>query len=348
MRAPLRDIAAYVSDDARKGAIMPSMRILHPAALVCLAALALPAHPQKPSDAAYPARPVRLIVSQAAGGPTDIVARIYASRLSEMLGQQFVVDNRHSAGGSIAGEITARAAPDGYTLMVGANGTLAIGPHMIKLTFDARKDLTPVALIGNSPLGLLLNVQVPANSFSELLALAKSRPGTINFGSAGPGATSHLAGEYLKMLTGIDIVHVPYKGAGPALIGLASGQIEMMISGLSSGMPFVKRKQLKLLAVSSARRVALVPDVPAMAETVPGYDVGSWYAVLATAGTPRAVIDKLSQASIAAVTAPEVKSRLVALGIEVEPLTPPQLGTKLDSEYERWGKVVRAANMKPN
>ena len=327
---------------------MVCMRILHPAVLVCLVALSTPGHAQKPSDAAYPVRPVRLLVTQAAGGPTDVVARIYASRLSELLGQQFVVDNRHSAGGSIAGEITARAAPDGYTLMVGANGTLAVAPHMIKLTFDARKDLAPVALIGNSPLGLLLNAQVPANSFKELLALAKSRPGALNFGSAGPGATSHLAGEYLKMLSGIDIVHVPYKGAGPALIGLASGQIEMMISGLSSSMPFVQRKQLKLLAVSSAKRVALLPDIPAMAETLPGYDVGSWYAVLATAGTPRAVIDKLSQASIATVTAPDVKSRLVALGIEVDPLTPPQLASKLDSEYERWGKVVRAARMKPN
>jgi tripartite-type tricarboxylate transporter receptor subunit TctC len=327
---------------------MACMRSLHPAVLGCLAVLSAPAHAQKPSDAAYPVRPVRLLVTQAAGGPTDVVARIYASRLSEMLGQQFVVDNRHSAGGSIAGEITARAAPDGYTLMVGANGTLAVAPHMIKLTFDARKDLTPVALIGNSPLGLLVNAQVPANSFKELLALAKSRPGVLNFGSAGPGATSHLAGEYLKMLSGIDIVHVPYKGAGPALIGLAAGQIEMMISGLSSSMPFVQRKQLKLLAVSSARRVTLLPDVPAMAETLPGYDVGSWYAVLATAGTPRTVIDKLSQASMVAVTAPDVKSRLVALGIEIEPLTPPQLGSKLDSEYERWGKVVRAARMKPN
>jgi tripartite-type tricarboxylate transporter receptor subunit TctC len=327
---------------------MARMRIGNSALLICLAALSTPAHTQKPSDAAYPVRPVRLLVTQAAGGPTDVVARIYAARLSELLGQQFVVDNRHSAGGSIAGEITARAAPDGYTLMVGANGTLAVAPHMIKLTFDARKDLTPVALIGNSPLGLLVNAQVPANSFKELLALARSRPGVLNFGSAGPGATSHLAGEYLKMLSGIDIVHVPYKGAGPALIGLASGQIEMMISGLSSAMPFVQRKQLKLLAVSSAKRVTLLPDVPAMAETLQGYDVGSWYAVLATTGTPRAIIDKLSQASIAVVTAPDVQSRLVALGIEVDPLTPPQLGSKLNSEYERWGKVVRAARMKPN
>jgi len=303
---------------------------------------------QKASEAAFPVRPLRLLVTQAAGGPTDVVARIYATRLAEILGQQAVVDNRHSAGGSIAGEITARAPGDGYTLMVGANGTLAVAPHLIKLTFDARKDLAPVALIGNSPLGLLVHPPLPVASFKDLIALAKARPGKINFGSAGPGATSHLAGEWLKMSAGIDIVHVPYKGAGAALIGAISGQIEMLVSGLSSAMPYVRQKQLRLLAVSSAKRVALVPEVPAMAETLPGYDVGSWYAVLAPAGTPREIIAKLNRASIDAVTTPDVLSRLVAMGIDVDPLSPPQLAAKLNTEFERWGKVVKAAGMKPN
>lgn len=232
---------------------------------VAIAASAL-VHAQKPVEPAFPLRPVRLLVAQAAGGPTDVVARIYANRLSDILGQQAVIDNRHGAGGSIAGELTARAPADGYTLMVAANGTLAVAPHMIKLSYDARKDLTPVALIGNSPLGLMVHPPLPAASFKELIALAKSRPGKINFGSSGTGATSHLAGELLKMMAGIDLVHVPYKGAGPALIAIMSGEIEMMISGLSSGLPYIKQKQVRLLAVSSAKRVSLLPDAPSMAD----------------------------------------------------------------------------------
>ena len=303
---------------------------------------------QAPAPAPFPTRPVRLLTAQAAGGPTDVVARIYASRLSELLGQQAVVDNRHGAGGSIAGELTARAPADGYTLMVAANGTLAVAPHLIKLSYDARKDLTPVALIGNSPLGLMVYPQLPAASFKELIALAKARPGKINFGSSATGATSHLAGELLKMLAGINIIHVPYKGAGPALIAIMSGEIEMLISGLSSGMPYVKQKQVRLLAVSSAKRVSLVPDVPSMAETVPGYDVSSWYAVLAPVGTPRAIIERLHQASTAAVTTPEVQAKLVTAGVEIETPSPAQLAAKLSADYERWGKVVKAAGIKPN
>jgi len=306
------------------------------------------AQAQSSALAPFPTRPVRLLTAQAAGGPTDVVARIYANRLSDILGQQAVIDNRHGAGGSIAGELTARAPADGYTLMVAANGTLAVAPHLIKLTFDARKDLTPVALIGNSPLGLMVFPQLPAATFKELIALAKSRPGKINFGSSATGATSHLAGELLKMMAGINIVHVPYKGAGPALIAIMSGEIEMLISGLSSGMPYVKQKQVRLLAVSSAKRVSLVPDVPSMAETVPGYDVSSWYAVLAPVGTPRAIIERLHQASTAAVTTPEVQAKLVTAGVEIDTLSPAQLGAKLNTDYERWGKVVKAAGIKPN
>jgi tripartite-type tricarboxylate transporter receptor subunit TctC len=317
-------------------------------AVCAVLAMAGAAHAQKPTDAPFPVRPVRLLVAQAAGGPTDVVARIYANRLLEVLGQQVVVDNRHGAGGSIAGELTARAPADGYTLMVGANGTLAVAPHLIKLSYDARKDLTPVALIGNSPLGLMVHPPLPAASFKELIALAKSRPGRINFGSSGTGATSHLAGEMLKMLAGINIVHVPYKGAGPSLIAMMSGEIEMMISGLSSGLPYVKQKQVRLLAVSSAKRVALLPDVPAMAETLPGYDVSSWYAVLAPAGTPRAIVERLHRASTTAVTTPDVQARLATAGVDVEPISPQELYAKLSGELDRWGKVVKAAGMKQN
>lgn len=316
--------------------------------LILAVAATLPATvaAQKNVDTAYPTRPVRMLVAQAAGGPTDVVARIVAVKLTDLLGHQVVVDNRPGAGGSVAGEITARAPADGHTLMVAANGTLAVAPHMIKLTYDARKDLSSVALIGNSALGLMVYPQLPANSTKELIALARARPGKINFGSAGQGATSHLAGEYLKMLAGIDIVHVPFKGAFPALIATIAGQIEMTISGLSTGMPLVKEKKLKLLAVSSLKRSKLLPDMPTVAETVPGYDVSSWYAVLAPVGTPRAIIEKLNKASNTAVTSPDIESKLIAAGIDIDPLTPQQMFDKLSADHERWGKVVRASGMK--
>ena len=306
------------------------------------------AHAQAPADGSFPNRPLRMIVSQAAGGPTDVVTRIYATRLTELLGQQVVVDNRYSAGGTIAGEILAKAPADGHTLMVAANGTLAVAPHLVKLNFDARKDLTPVALIGDSPLGLLVNHSLPANSTKELVELAKARPGKINFGSSGQGATSHLAGELLKMLAGINIVHVPYKGAGPATIAVISGEIQMMITGLSASMPYVRQKQVKLLAVSSAKRVSMLPDLPSIGEAVPGYDVSSWYMVMAPAATPKAIINKLNQTSTRALTTPEVRTRLQAAGVELNPLSPQELYTKLSTDTERWGKVVKAAGMKAN
>ena len=316
--------------------------------LVALPLSALAAQTPKGGEANFPSRPVRMIVAQAAGGPTDVAARVYAARLSEIMGQQAVVDNRHGAGGSVAGDITSRAPADGYTLMVAANGTLAIAPHLIKLSYNARTDFVPIALIGNSPLGLMVAPNLPVNSVKELLALAKARPGKLNFGSSGAGATSHLAGEQLKMLTGVQIVHVPYKGASPALIGLATNEIEILISGLSSALPFIKQKQVKLLAVSSAKRVPLMPELPSVAEAVPGYDVSSWYAVLTPKGTPQPIIDKLHALSNRALTTPDVQSKLISLGMDPETPTLLELSTKLVNEYDRWGKVVKAAGMKSN
>jgi tripartite-type tricarboxylate transporter receptor subunit TctC len=292
----------------------------------------------------YPTKPIRMLVAQAAGGPTDVVTRIYAARLSELLGQQVVVDNRPGAGGSVAGDLTARAPADGYTLCSAANGTVAIAPHFLKLPFDVAKDLVPVALIGNSPLALMVHPSL-ATSVKELIALAKARPGTINFGSSGQAGTGHLAGEMLKTMAGINITHVPYKGAAPALVAVAAGEVQMLISGLSSGLTFIKSKQVRALAVTSPRRLAVLPDVPALAETVPGYDAGSWYAVLTRTGTPRAIIDRLNRESNKALNMPDIHSKLVAAGVDPEPLTPEQLGAKIREETERWGKVVKAAGV---
>jgi tripartite-type tricarboxylate transporter receptor subunit TctC len=295
----------------------------------------------------YPSRPVRMVVALAAGGPTDTVARIYAYKLSELLAQQVVVDNRPGAGGSVAGDIVAHAPADGYTLFVAANGTIAIAPHLLtKLPYNVSKDLTPVALIGNSPLAVMVHPAVAATSMKELLALAKARPGKINFGSAGQGSTGQLATELLKLMAGIDMTHVPYKGAGPALVGAVSGEIELMISGVSTGLPYIKQRQLRALGVTSPRRLSVLPDVPAVAETVPGYEAGSWYAVMVPAGTPRNLIEHLNRQSAKAVNSPDVQSKLVAAGVDPETLTPEQLGVKIRTETERWGKVVKAAGVK--
>jgi tripartite-type tricarboxylate transporter receptor subunit TctC len=295
----------------------------------------------------YPAKPIRVLVAQAAGGPTDVTTRIYATKMSELLGQQMVVDNRPGAGGSVAGEIVARAPADGYTLCSAANGTIAIAPNFLKLTYSATKDLAPVALIGDSPLALMVHPGLAATSVKELIALAKARPGTINFGSSGLAGTGHLAGELLKMRTGIDIVHVPYKGAAPALSAVAAGEAQMLISGLSSGLPFIQSKRVRAIGVTSAKRLPVLPDVPAIAETVPGYEAGSWYAVLAPVRTPRAIIERLNRDSIRTITDSDIRSKLTAAGLDLYTLSPEELGTKIRVETERWGKVVKATGVKP-
>ena len=295
----------------------------------------------------YPNRPVRMVVALAAGGPTDTVARIVAAKLSEQLSQQVVVDNRPGAGGSVAGDIVARAPADGYTLFVAANGTIAIAPSLLtKLPYNVAKDLAPVALIGNSPLAVMVHPGVAASSMKELIALARAQPGKINFGSSGQGSTGQLATEQLKMMAGINMTHVPYKGAGPALIGAVSGEIDLMISGVSTGLPYMKQRQLRGLAVTSDKRLAVLPDLPTVAETVPGYECGSWYAILVPTGTPRAVIDRLNKETATAIQSPDVNARLKGSGVDPEALTPEQLGEKIRMETARWAKVVKAAGIK--
>jgi tripartite-type tricarboxylate transporter receptor subunit TctC len=301
------------------------------------------------AELTYPTRPVRLVVALAAGGPTDVVMRLVAAKLSEQIGQQVVVDNRPAVGGSIAGEIVSTAPADGYTLFAGANGTIAISPNLFaKLPFSVSRDLAPVALIGNSPLAVMVHPSVKANSMKDLLALAKAKPNAINYGSSGQGGTGHLATELLGMMAGVKMTHVPYKGAGPALIGLVGGEVELMISGLASGLAYIRQKQVRALAVTSAKRLPQVPEVPTVSETIPGYEAGSWYAILTRAGTPRAIIDRLNREVASAIKSPDVNSKLVAGGVDPEVLTPEQLGAKIRAETERWGKVVKAAGIRPH
>ena len=290
----------------------------------------------------YPVRPVRLITTLAPGGPVDAVARMVAARLTEQLGQQFVVDNRPGAGGSVGGEQVARANRDGHTLLLAANGTIAVSPHLIRnLPYNAQRDLAPISLVVSSPLALVVNPSVPAKSVQDLISLAQARPGTINYASSGNGSTGHLAVELFRSAAKIDLVHVPYRGAGPAMNDLVAGQVQMQITAVSGALQFVKSGKLRALGVTSPKRLAVLPDMPAIAETLPGYQVVSWYGLLTTSGTPRPVIDLLNRETIKAIEQPELNSRLRALGLDPETSTPEAFGELIRSEYDKWGKLTK-------
>jgi tripartite-type tricarboxylate transporter receptor subunit TctC len=314
-----------------------------------LALLALAAAASAPPLAAqnYPVKPVRMVVPVAAGGPVDTVARLLAFRLSEQLGQQVYVENRPGAGGSVGGDIVARSAPDGYTLLMASNGTIAIAPHLLKLPYDAARDLAPVSLAGTSPQVLVVHPSLPVRSVRELVAIAKAKPGMLNFGSAGQGATSHLAGELFKVSAGIDIVHVPYKGAGPALNDLVAGQTQMMVTGVSSALPFIQAGRLRALGVTSTRRLAVLPGVPAIAEALPGYEVTTWYGVFTRAGAPESVTARLHQELARTLASPEVKAKLAALGVESEPMSPAEFGAMITRETAKWGALVKKLGITP-
>ena len=295
----------------------------------------------------FPTRPVRMIVPLAVGGPVDTVGRIVALQLSEQMKHQVVVDNRPGAGGSVGGEMLARAAPDGHTILMAANGTIAIAPHLItKLPFDAMKDFAPITLVGTSPQAMLLHLAVPAKTVKEFIDLARSKPGSVNFASSGAGSTSHLASELLMMMAKISMVHVPYKGAGPALTDLMGGQTQMMITGISSALPFITGGKLRAIGVTSTKRVSVLPEAPPISETVPGYEVTTWYALYTTAKTPAPIIAALNRESVKAVNTPEIKARLTAAGVEAETSTPEQLAKMGREEVAKWGKLISAIGLK--
>jgi tripartite-type tricarboxylate transporter receptor subunit TctC len=296
----------------------------------------------------YPNRPIRLLVPYAPGGPVDISARIVAQKLTDAFGQQVIVDNRAGGGGNIAVEIVAKSAPDGYTLLMGANGTNAINPSLYpKLAVDPVRELAPLGLVASSPMILVAHPSLPAGSVKELVALAKAKPGTINFASSGSGSTAHLSSELLKMMAGVQIVHIPYKGAGPALTDLVAGQTQFMITGVSSTLPFVKSGKLKALGVSSEKRLAILPDVPTVAEALPGYEVITWYGVFAPVATPKPITEKLAEALKRIVASPDAKERFAALGADANYLPPDQFAAMIRTETAKWAKVIRESGAKP-
>ena len=313
-------------------------------ALAVLAAIAaLPAAAQT-----YPNRPIRLVVPSSPGGGTDITGRIVANKLSEQLGQQVVVDNRAGAGTIIGIEIAAKAPPDGYTLLMGLS-TLAINPSMYaKLPYDALRDLAPISLAVLSPNILTVHPSVPAKTVKEFIALAKAKPGTITFGSAGQATSPHLSGELLKVLAKIDIVHVPFKGSGQSVISSISGEIAANFPSVPTAIPDIKAGTLRGLGVTMAKRTAALPDVPSIAEAgVPGYEATQWFGMLAPAGTPRPIIDRLNHEMVKLLKSPEVRDRLIADGTDPAPTTPEEFGAYIKSETEKWTKVIKAAGIKP-
>ncbi len=294
----------------------------------------------------YPNRPVRLIVPFAPGGGSDIPARLLAAALGTSLGQQFVVDNRSGAGGILAGEMTAKATPDGYTLLLGSIGMLAIIPNFRKsLPYDAQKHFTPVSMLSATPTIVVVHPKLGANNLKELIALAKAKPGAISYGSSGNGSSTHLSGELFKAMAGVDLAHVPYKGAAPAVVDLLAGQILVGFDTLSS-LAHVKAGRLKALAISTATRSPLLPDVPTVAEAaVPGYETSSWNGIMAPAGTPPAIVLRLNAEIQKALAVSELRERMQANGNTPRPSTPEAFGAFIRDERARWAKVIREANI---
>jgi tripartite-type tricarboxylate transporter receptor subunit TctC len=294
----------------------------------------------------YPAKTVRMVVGYPPGGPTDVLARIVSQKLTQTWGQQVIVDNRPGASGMIGAEFTARAAPDGYTLLM-VPVTYAVTPSLFaKMTYDVEKDLSPVAQVAAAPFILVVHPTLPVKTVKDLIALDRRSPGQINFASASTGGMPHLAGELFNSMTGTKLVHIPYKGAAPATTDLLSGQVTLMFNNMLSAMPQVKAGRLRAVAVTSSKRSAAAPELPTIAETVPGYEASGWYGAFAPAATSKELIGRLNAEINRIMKMPDVTQRLAGDGVEAVGTTPEQFGAYLKQEVAKWGKVVKASGAK--
>lgn len=302
----------------------------------------------QPTYAQYPERSITLVVPFAPGGSTSIVARAIADKMGEILGQKIVIDNRPGAGGTIGTKAVAGSTPDGYTLVLGYTGTLAIGPSLYtNAGYDPRKDFTPIGLIGNAPNSLVVHPSFPAKNLAELIAYAKANPGKVNFGSAGVGTASHICGEYFATAAGVKITHIPYKGTGPALTDLIGGHIPMAFAPVPATHSSVAGGTLRALAVTSTTRSSLMPDVPTIAEAgLAGFDASLYYGLAGPAGLPRPVVEKLNSALRSALVSDDVKKRLTNDGTDVTPSTPEEYAAFIDKDEAKWSKTVKASGAK--
>ena len=322
---------------------LPRRQFLHLAA----GAAAIPALSRFAWAQAYPTRPVRIVVGFTAGGSTDIAARLAGHWLSERLGQSFVIENRPGAGTNIATEAVVRAPPDGYTLVMVGPSSAVNATLYEKLNFVFLRDIAPVASMSRQPQIMLANPSVTAKTVPEFIAYAKANPGKITMASAGIGSTGHLSGELFKMMAGVDLVHVPYRGAGPALTDLLGGQVLISFAGLAGSIEYIKSGKLRAFAVTTATRSDTLPDVPAVGEFVPGYESSDWVGIGAPKNTPAELVDKLNREINAALDDPKNRTQLAELGGTALALTPAEFGKLIADETEKWGKVIRSGNIKP-
>jgi tripartite-type tricarboxylate transporter receptor subunit TctC len=322
---------------------LPRRSFLHLAA----GAAGLPAVSRHAWALDYPTRPVRIIVGFAAGGPNDIAARLIGRSLSERLGQQFVIDNRTGAAGNIGTEAVVRAPADGYTLLLVSSANAVNATLYGNLSYNFIRDIAPVAGIMRVPNVMVVNPSVPAKTVPEFIAYAKANPGKINMATAGNGSTPHITGELFKEMAGVDLVPVAYRGGGPALIDLLAGQMQVMLASLPSSIEYIKAGKLRPLGVTTVTRLELLPDIPPIADFVPGFKVTSWTGIGAPKGSPSEIIDKLNKAINAALSDPRIKARFADLGGAVLPGSPADFGKLIADDTEKWAKVVKFANIKP-
>jgi tripartite-type tricarboxylate transporter receptor subunit TctC len=301
---------------------------------------------QAASAQTFPAKPVRVIVPFAPGGATDVVFRLLAPKLSESLGQQVVVENRAGGGSTIGMDAVAKSAPDGYTLGV-ANLSFAVNPSLLaKLPYDTERDFAPVSLVTIVPLGISVHPSVPARSVKELIALAKAKPGSLNYASSGNGSATHMATEMFKYMTGTDIVHIPYSGGGPAVLSVVAGQVSIYTGSIPSQLQHIKSGKLVALAVTSARPDPALPGIPTVGETVPGYEAVEWQGIVVPSGTAGPVIDRLNRAVVESVKAPDFNERLAGVGAHAVGSTPGEFAEYLKKELATWPKVIKAAGIR--
>lgn len=358
--AKLDDSEPYGSPESTKGEETMSAvkHVATAAGLVCALGGLAPASVQAASSVdkspggpgqGYPNRPIRLVAPFVPGGPTDIVARLVGQKLGENLGQTIVVDNRGGASGAVGMEIAARSAPDGYTLVIGSSGNLAVNPNLnAKLPYDTLKDFQPITQTTSGPQMMVVHPLVQAKSVQEFIALAKAKPGQLNYASGGAGTTTHLASELFKLSAGVSIVHVPYKGTGQALTDLIGGQVQMMMSSMLPAIPHVKAGRLRGLAVTSARRATTLPEMPTLAESgLPGFETTSWHGMLVPAKTPRAITMRLHAEMVKTLNQPDVKERFANQGMDTVGNTPEQFAAYIKSESEKWAKVIKTIGIKP-
>jgi tripartite-type tricarboxylate transporter receptor subunit TctC len=327
---------------------LTAARFVLPAAAMLAASLGAASLRAIAQEPLYPDRPLTMVVTFTAGGSSDVLARAVADAMSRGLGRQVVVDNRPGAGGQIGAESVAHAAPDGYTILFGTNGTLGIGPALYRnLRYDPERDLAPIGILHKLPLLLIVNPSVPATNLRELIDYARANPGKLSFASAGIGTVSHLAGELFKEQAGIDILHVPYKGGGSTFPDLLAGRVSMMLETIPTALPLVRNGGMRAIGVTVKERSASVPDIPTLAESgLPDFDVSAWTGLFAPAGTPRAIIERLNKELNVALASADVRQRLATEGAEPLPSTPEEYAADIDREETQWSKVVKESGAK--